>query len=81
MESILVEVFKTNVQHKQQAEVLLNALLHAFPLLDTHFDLDDCDKVLRVEGMLIEPDIIIGLLNTHGFQCTILPESPEHTVV
>lgn len=67
----MVMVFKTSVQTK--AEVYSLA-----PLLDHtvggrwNFDLDDCDKVLRIECPLSDSDTVIALLQQHGYACAEL---------
>jgi hypothetical protein len=67
----MVEVFKTDVGKSK--EVILLALLETtFPHCRINFDLEDCDRVLRVEGQNICSDTVISLLNTHGCYCAIL---------
>lgn len=68
----MVEVFKTNVKRRQQAAELLSALSHQFPAHCINFDLDDGDKILRIEGDNICTDTIIGLLSLQGYKCEIL---------
>lgn len=46
----MVEIFKTNVNNKRLAKILLNALHNHFPACSFNFDLDDCDRILRVQG-------------------------------
>lgn len=70
--STRVEVFKTNVVHEQDAEHVLRMLLQSFPWFDVHFDLEDCDHILRIEGVMIANEQIIDLLSTHGYQCAAL---------
>jgi hypothetical protein len=41
-------------------------------LFKINFDLDDCDKILRVEGKNVLPGKIIGLLKANGYQCQAL---------
>jgi hypothetical protein len=72
MELIMVEVFRTNVRQKRQAKVLLNVLSRQFPLFRINFDLDDCDKILRVEGENISQEKITELIAENGYQCEIL---------
>lgn len=67
----MVEVFKTDVG-KAQALTLLALLESTFPHFRINFDLEDCDRVLRVEGQNICCDTIISLLNRHGCYCAIL---------
>ncbi|WP_339814162.1 hypothetical protein [uncultured Imperialibacter sp.] len=44
----MVEVFKTTVDNHVQAFRLLEAIHRAFPDYSANFDLDDCDRILRV---------------------------------
>jgi len=68
----MVEVFRTNIQLEEEATRLAGKLLSEFPLIKINFDLEDCDKVLRVEGKDITPHKIIELLSSDGYQCHIL---------
>lgn len=72
MKAQMVEVFKTNVKQKRQAKRLLNILSQQFPLCRINFDLEDCDKILRVEGNNIRHEKITALVTGHGYQCDIL---------
>jgi hypothetical protein len=45
----MVEVFKTNVNDPQQARMLLDRIRREFTGYEASFDLEDCDKILRVE--------------------------------
>jgi hypothetical protein len=65
----MVEVFKTNVHKKTQSKMLLCVLSQAFPSFKINFDLSDCDKVLRVEGVQLEAFHIMMLLKEYGFTC------------
>lgn len=68
----MIEVFKTNVQKIYQAEILVELLLQNFPTNKINFDLEDCDKILRVEGENISTDIIIQILNKKKYKCEVL---------
>ena len=71
-----VEVFKTNVQKDAQARLLVKKLLAHFPHCKINFDLQDCDKILRVAGIAgidICPEKIIRVINRSGYQCEALP--------
>jgi tRNA G26 N,N-dimethylase Trm1 len=74
MEMILnmVEVYKTNVKHKRQARRLLDVLSKQFPMFSINFDLEDCDKILRVEGKDIPQEKIAKLVTENGYQCNVL---------
>lgn len=68
----MVEVFKTNVNNKMTAEELTSELHSSFPNSTINFDLDDCDKVLRIESERVIPEEIARLLNHKGFLCQVL---------
>jgi len=67
-----VEVFKTNVQSRTAAEQLAARLQRLFPDSRINFDLDDCDKVLRIEGINICCEKTISLLKADGYDCGVL---------
>lgn len=67
-----VAVFKTDVQRRTQANRLLNLLKQNQPGCRINFDLDDCDKILRVEGNTLCCDKIIQLLKLNGHACEAL---------
>ncbi|MEP7317706.1 MAG: hypothetical protein ABI921_03170 [Panacibacter sp.] len=52
--------------------MILQVLSHHFPLFKMNFDLDDCDRILRVEGINIAPEKIIKILNSSGYHCQLL---------
>jgi len=68
----MIEVFKTNVCKAEKSESILQKLLLQFPGNKINFDLEDCDKILRVEGENIFSGQIIELLNREGHLCEIL---------
>ena len=68
----MVEVFKTNVRRKRQARALLNILAEQFPMFKINFDLDDCDKILRVEGSNVRQEKIAKLVTENGYYCDVL---------
>lgn len=74
----MVEVFKTNVMDRQQAEVLIEQIHQNFPAYNANFDLDDCDKILRIESknLFIDSVLLIGLLKKHGYEAEILADIP-----
>lgn len=69
----MVEVFKTNVQNRIQAKQVIDLLKAAFSDAQINFDLHDCDKVLRVEGInSTYCQTIVSDLASMGFKCEIL---------
>jgi hypothetical protein len=69
----MIEIFKTNVQNKTQANWVTNLLQNDFSEAKINFDLNDCDKILRMEG-INQSHIaqIINDLNRLGIKCEIL---------
>jgi hypothetical protein len=68
----MVEVFKTNVHNGEHAVRLISVLEQAFPGFQLNFDLDDCDRILRVAGQNILPGKIMEILHANGFHCSVL---------
>jgi len=68
----MIEVFKTNVQKVSQANKLIALLRQYFPDSKINFDLKDCDKILRVEGVNFMVEKIMMLVNERGFVCKVL---------
>ena len=46
----MVEVFKTNVKDRDQAKMLIDQIQKTFTDFTANFDLEDCDKILRVKS-------------------------------
>lgn len=65
----MIEVFKTNVEATGDAGNLIDLLLQHFPGSRINFDLQDCDKILRVEGKDIETNKVLLLVTKNGFYC------------
>lgn len=70
----MIFVLKTNVSNNLEMENLQ-------PLLDKHlpnsiwnFDLEDCDKVLRIDSQIEVAEIAIKLLQDNGYFCEELPD-------
>ncbi|MES2110833.1 MAG: hypothetical protein V4577_18900 [Bacteroidota bacterium] len=62
-------VFKTNVTSKKKVSMVA-PLLTFFPgIRQWNFDLDDCDKVLRIEAAGLHPNSVELLLHKAGFNC------------
>jgi hypothetical protein len=69
----MIEIFKTNVHNKKQAKQVMISLQTGFAEAKINFDLTDCDKILRVEGIReLDAHDIINDLNRLGFECDIL---------
>jgi hypothetical protein len=70
-----VLVFRTSISSKAKADSVK-------PLLDNlmdkyekwNFDLEDCDNILRVEAVSVQPFVIINNLKNAGFACEELQD-------
>jgi hypothetical protein len=65
----MVEIFKTNVRRKADTNYIITFLKSLFPDYKVNFDLEDCDKILRVEADKIDCINIVKSLNYMGFLC------------
>jgi len=72
----MVEVFKTNVEHRVHAIMLIEQIRKVFPEYKANFDLDDCDRILRVTSTTgsVEACELIRLLEEQGFEAEVLPD-------
>lgn len=68
----MVEVFCTNVQEPEAAALLIVKLQLLLPGALFHFDLDDCDRILRVEAEPGCVPLIVEELNANGYHCSPL---------
>ena len=64
-----IEVFRTNVKTKKNAALVINLVKEILPVGKINFDLEDCDKILRIEAKEIEVQPILNLLLDLGFTC------------
>ena len=65
-------VFKTNVSSKKKVSKVKPLLTSVAAIKRWNFDLDDCDKVLRIETTGLNTNYVELLLNTAGFNCKVL---------
>ncbi len=72
----MVEVFKTNVESREHANMLIGRIHAIFPSYKANFDLEDCDKILRVKSETehIESCQLISLLKECGFTAQVLED-------
>lgn len=69
-----VEIFKTDVMQECEATALVSLLLQHWPHCRINFDLEDCDRILRIESAQQEINLpqIIHIMNRQGYTCTLL---------
>jgi hypothetical protein len=72
----MIEVFKTNVSDQMHANMLLDQIHQAFSAYQANFDLEDCDRILRVKctNGHIQVALLTHLLRKLGCQAEILPD-------
>ena len=75
-----VEVFRTNVADPERAKWLADQIERNFTNCKVHFDLEDCDRILRVlfEGEM-ESDLLIESLKEVGCVAEVLPDTIQTT--
>ncbi|WP_439559630.1 hypothetical protein [Dyadobacter sp.] len=71
----MVEVFKTNVLKQSQANLITASIERTFPDHRATFDLEDCDKVLRIKcDGAICAERILSLVRNLGYEAEVLPD-------
>lgn len=72
----MVEVFKTNVKDPVDARMLVNRIQSTLNGYNANFDLQDCDKILRVEIAhgVVEVAKVMALLARGGFSAEVLSD-------
>lgn len=69
---VIIKVFKTDVYRHDDAQEILDILDNLLHPIRVTFDLEDCDKILRVEGRNYAPSEVERVLELCGFQCELL---------
>jgi hypothetical protein len=72
----MIELFKTNIDHKNAQKQVLMAIKENFPGLVATLELEDKDKILRIVGAWAPVNIerIIDLVKKQGFLCERLTD-------
>lgn len=75
----MIEVFKTNVNDPDLAKQLIDTIHASFVNVRANFDLEDCDKILRVKSTESDIDAVAlaALLGDWGFQAEVLHDEVE----
>jgi hypothetical protein len=72
----MILVFKTTVKTKTDVERIDKALNSYLGTRKWNFDLEDCDKILRIESESAKPSVlrsnITALMKNSGFECAEL---------
>jgi hypothetical protein len=69
-----IEIFKTDVYDRAEADMIIQQLHAAFENYRVNFDLHDCDRILRVENPSgeIAPDPVIKMMEEMGYAAELL---------
>ncbi len=72
----MVEIFKTNVDSPCHANMLVYRIQQVFTHYTVNFDLEDCDRILRVKCTSgdIHPLPLIEFLEKQGCVAQMLPD-------
>lgn len=69
-----IKVYKTNVDNRELAKEILRKIREELPESDPSFDLENCDKVLRVESQRNVKEVLIKeIIEKCGHQMEVLP--------
>ncbi|ELR68006.1 hypothetical protein C900_01269 [Fulvivirga imtechensis AK7] len=68
----MIEIFKTNISTKEEADYFAQILNNTLPDYRINFDLEDCDRILRVENRDINANAVIGVFHSHNRYCELL---------
>ena len=73
-----VEVFRTSVPGRRAAGRLLAELRRHWPAWRITLDVQDCDRVLRVQttGETVPVGAIRAEVRARGYLCDVLPDEP-----
>jgi len=68
----MIEVFKTNIVYAGQETPILKKLGTLLPHHKINFDLEDCDKILRIEGEHFDLKAVVEVLRENNLVCVRL---------
>jgi hypothetical protein len=71
----MVLVYKTTVQNAPDADMLTRCILSEFPSCKINFDLEDCDRVFRIESKNgnIDTERLIRIFHDQNHHLESLP--------
>jgi hypothetical protein len=64
-----VHIFKTNVRSKKHVSIVAHRLDHFSVINRWNFDLQDKDRILRIEADDLSPKLIENVLQEAGYFC------------
>lgn len=71
----MIEIFKTNVTERRQANSLIESIHNTFADHKANFDLHDIDNILRVECVTgtIKSASMVEFIKDCGYKAEVLP--------
>lgn len=66
-------VFRTNIRNKREVEFISTLLNGISGIAEWSVDLEDWEKILRVEGTCIQPGQIMSILRSVGVEIQEMP--------
>lgn len=72
--SVTIFVFRTNLNSLSDIETIAPAMDSSAAILNWSVDIEDIDKVLRIESLRENADEIIEVVRLAGYQCEELPD-------
>lgn len=69
----MIKIFKTDVAYAREVSNIVDGLLRDYPCMRINFDLEDEDRIMRIEGAFFKVEDIIALLKKYGHGCVELP--------
>ena len=80
--NFMIEVFKTDVDEPKYADILVEHIQRIFYGYEANFDLQDCDRILRVKNVTgnVNTYRLIDMLNRFGFYAEVLQDECPHRV-
>lgn len=73
LKKTLIEVYSTNIYCTRQAEQLEASIISEFPHVKVSYDLQDCDKILKVSGDF-DPSAIVEIAKHAGLFAQLLED-------
>jgi hypothetical protein len=70
----MVWIFKTSVSTETQVEALAPDLNTSIGNVKWNFDLQDCDRILRIEANRLSSEKVISFLQSRGYECVEFPD-------
>ena len=71
----MIEVFRTDVQEAEHALILVTEITRQFSHYEVNFDLEDCDRILRVKSIgVVDASALVELVRGFGYSAEVLPD-------